>query len=239
MRAWLAAKSEEDKRRQEEEKSRQATLLLEQRKVEHDILQSALQGGIPPPMVPVVFAGMGGSGLSSPQALEWAQQFIQAQAQQSHAPALLTGGQITASPRRDSMAPGYGPYAGSAGVPSTPGSVQGPTSGYMSAYPGSPTRPRGQSLSAWPSRQAGGPNQNLPSLNTAFSGRTGGDAPLTHTSATSAQQRDPDASQLLIFHHYQPATGSGGGKGSGTDQAGAASGSSKNKPRPKQLKSSA
>lgn len=237
MRAYLAAKAEEEKRRQEEEKTRQATLRLEQRRMEHDILQASLQGGIPPPMVPVVFAGMGG-GVLPQAAIEWAHQYVYAQSQQSHAPALLPPGQISASPRRDSQAQAYGPYAGSAGVPSTPGSAQGPPSGYMSTYPGSPTRPRGQSMSGlWPSRQPPAASQNLPSLNTAFPGRAGGDAPPTHPGVASAQQQEPQPSPSIYFHHWQPPTGQSSGRGSGTDQPGAPSGSSKNKPKAKRKSS--
>ncbi|CAK7267418.1 hypothetical protein SEPCBS119000_002536 [Sporothrix epigloea] len=75
MRAWLLAKAETEKRRAEEERTHQDTIRLEQRRTEHDILRTSLAGGIPPPMVPIVFAGMGGGNL--PQAaLEWAHQFI-------------------------------------------------------------------------------------------------------------------------------------------------------------------
>lgn len=72
MRNWLQAKSEEDRRKQEEQKTQQESLKLEQRKVEQSILRESLQGGIPPYMVPMVFAGMGGGTLPN-VALEWAQ----------------------------------------------------------------------------------------------------------------------------------------------------------------------
>ncbi|KAL8868045.1 MAG: hypothetical protein Q9174_005255, partial [Haloplaca sp. 1 TL-2023] len=72
MRNWLQAKSEEDKRKQEEQRTQQESLKLEQRKVEQSILRDSLQGGIPPYMVPMVFAGMGGGSLPN-VALEWAQ----------------------------------------------------------------------------------------------------------------------------------------------------------------------
>ena len=75
MRNWLAAKSEEDKRKQEEERTRQEGLRLEQRKIEQSMLRESLQGGVPPHMVPIVFAGMGGAALAH-QSLEWAQQWI-------------------------------------------------------------------------------------------------------------------------------------------------------------------
>ncbi|KAL8665059.1 MAG: hypothetical protein Q9168_007791 [Polycauliona sp. 1 TL-2023] len=72
MRNWLQAKSEEERRKQEEQKTQQESLKLEQRKVEQNILRESLQGGIPPYMVPMVFAGMGGGPLPN-VALEWAQ----------------------------------------------------------------------------------------------------------------------------------------------------------------------
>ncbi|KAL9602698.1 MAG: hypothetical protein Q9219_001688 [cf. Caloplaca sp. 3 TL-2023] len=72
MRAWLQTKSEEERRRQEEQKTHQETLKLEQRKIEQAILHESLQGGIPPYMVPIVFAGMNGGTLAN-TALEWAQ----------------------------------------------------------------------------------------------------------------------------------------------------------------------
>lgn len=75
MRNWLQAKAEEDKRRQEEERTKQETLRLDQRKIEQNMLRDSLNGGIPPPMVPLIFAGMGGGNLSS-HTLEWAQQYL-------------------------------------------------------------------------------------------------------------------------------------------------------------------
>lgn len=72
MRNWLQAKSEEERRKQEEQKTQQESLKLEQRRVEQNILRESLQGGIPPYMVPMVFAGMGGGTLPN-TALEWAQ----------------------------------------------------------------------------------------------------------------------------------------------------------------------
>ena len=87
MRNWLTAKAEEDRRKQEEEKTRQETMRLDQRKIEQSMLRESLQGGIPPVMVPLIFAGMGGGNLPN-QTLEWAQHYmaqmsIQTQQQQA------------------------------------------------------------------------------------------------------------------------------------------------------------
>ena len=75
MRSWLQAKSEEDRRKQEEEKSRQEGLKLEQRKIEQNMLQESLRGGIPPPMVPMIFASIGGANIAN-ISVEWAQHYM-------------------------------------------------------------------------------------------------------------------------------------------------------------------
>ncbi|VBB78056.1 Putative protein of unknown function [Podospora comata] len=213
MQYWLKAKAEEDKRKQEEEKTRQESFRLEQRKMEHEILRTSLHGGIPPPLVPVVFAGMGGGALS-PQAWELAQQFLPPH-QQQHPPALMPSGAIASEhQRRDSQAQGYGQYPTSGGVPSTPGSAQGPTSSYMTGYPGSPTRPRGQSM-------PGRPPSNLPNLNTNLPGGPGGGpATASHPGIAHSQHQDAQPSPSIYFHHWQPPTTQAGGTRSGTDQPG-------------------
>ena len=90
MRNWLQAKAEEDRRKAEEEKTRQEGLRLDQRRIEQSMLRESLQGGVPPVMVPLIFAGMGGGALST-QTLEWAQHYmaqlsIQSQQQQHSQP---------------------------------------------------------------------------------------------------------------------------------------------------------
>ncbi|RLL98227.1 hypothetical protein CFD26_102083 [Aspergillus turcosus] len=63
LRQWLQAKAEEDRRRQEEEKTRQESLRLEQRKIELNMLRDSLQSGVPPQMIPLIFAGISGGSL--------------------------------------------------------------------------------------------------------------------------------------------------------------------------------
>ncbi|TKA65802.1 hypothetical protein B0A49_06884 [Cryomyces minteri] len=75
MRNWLAAKAEEDKRKQEEEKTRQEGLRLEQRKIEQSMLRDSMQGGVPPQLLPMMFAGMGGANLAN-LSVEWLQQYM-------------------------------------------------------------------------------------------------------------------------------------------------------------------
>ncbi|KAE8377249.1 hypothetical protein BDV26DRAFT_263957 [Aspergillus bertholletiae] len=73
------AKAEEDRRRQEEERTRQESLRLEQRKIEQSMLRDSLQAGVPPHMIPLIFAGISQNGV--PQSvIEWTQQ------QMTHAP---------------------------------------------------------------------------------------------------------------------------------------------------------
>ncbi|RHZ47047.1 uncharacterized protein CDV56_105121 [Aspergillus thermomutatus] len=63
LRQWLQAKAEEDRKWQEEEKTRQESLRLEQRKIEQSMLRDSLQSGVPPQMIPLIFAGISGGSL--------------------------------------------------------------------------------------------------------------------------------------------------------------------------------
>lgn len=83
MRNWLVAKAEEDRRKQEEEKTRQESLRLEQRRVEQAILRESLQGGVPPHMVPMIFAGVGGASLAQ-TSLDWLHQHTTQLQQAAH-----------------------------------------------------------------------------------------------------------------------------------------------------------
>ncbi|KAH9819787.1 hypothetical protein Tdes44962_MAKER05187 [Teratosphaeria destructans] len=65
MRNWLAAKAEEDKRKQEEERTKQEGFRLEQRRIEQSMLRESLQAGVPPSMVPLIYAGIGGANLAN------------------------------------------------------------------------------------------------------------------------------------------------------------------------------
>ncbi|KAL4748597.1 hypothetical protein BDW72DRAFT_195640 [Aspergillus terricola var. indicus] len=75
MQHWLRAKAEEDRRKQEEEKTRQESLRLEQRRVEASMLRDSLLAGIPPQIIPLVFAGICHNGLPQP-VVELAQQYL-------------------------------------------------------------------------------------------------------------------------------------------------------------------
>ena len=88
MRNWLSTKAEEERRKQEEEKTRQETLKLEQRRVEQSMLRESMQGGVPPQMIPMIFAGIGGSSMAH-TSIDWLQQYAaQLQASQQQLQAL-------------------------------------------------------------------------------------------------------------------------------------------------------
>ena len=165
MKNWLAAKAEEERRKQEEEKTRQETLRLEQRKVEQSMLRESMQGGIPPHLVPIIFAGIGGGSLANVSA-EWIQQYAtQVQAAHQHVQAQAQA-QLSPDLRRDArligQAPSTGGYAGQVQGPQT---ILPPTS----VLPGQPLQTHTQ--------QQGSPS---------FTGYTGG-APLSPRSrATQA-----------------------------------------------------
>lgn len=206
MRTWLLAKTEEERRKQEEERTKQESLRLDQRRLEHDMLRTSLDRGIPPPMVPVVFAGMSG-GILPQAALEWAQQYLAPQPGHPQLPPAQ--GPLSPEDRRGSQSHAYVSYAGSAGVPSTPGSAPPPQSGFM-AYqgPGSPTRARAHTMSAAGTvgRPLGGALPRL-STNEVVTGPSGL-PPHGHALAQqqSAQQQQDTQSPSIYFHHWQPPT---------------------------------
>ncbi|KAI8630929.1 hypothetical protein F5Y19DRAFT_40444 [Xylariaceae sp. FL1651] len=214
MRNWLMAKAEEDRRRQEEEKTRQESFRLEQRRIEHDILRTSLENGIPPPIIPVVFAGMSGGNLSQ-ATLEWVQQYLPQPQQPHHAQILPAQGPQSPEHRRDSQQ--YSSYPGPAGVPPTPGSGTGSQAGFVPYQgPGSPTRvrPHNIGLGSQPARSMGALGGSaLPRLSTS-EGATGPPGP-PHASHSTTQQHGPVATQEtqsspLYFHHWQPPTSHAG-----------------------------
>jgi len=223
MRNWLHAKAEEDKRKQEEEKTRQESLRLEQRKIEQEMLRTSLTGGIPPYMIPMVFAGMGGGNLPN-ASLEWAQHYM-AQAHHLQQQQLLPS-QGPTSPeqmqRRDSRAIAL-PYTASQHpapmtLPSTPIGAGGPqqSAGFLPSYQMSPaSRSRqgvqGGAISRPPT------TSHLPRLNTgeiniqpppSGSGLQilAGQPSHPLQQSQSAQQPEPQSSPSIYFHHWQPPT---------------------------------
>ena len=203
-RSWLNAKAEEERRKQEEEKTQQETLKLEQRRQDYSILERALSGGVPPTLVPLVFAAIGGQSWS-PAMAEWAQQTIMQHAQPHRPPQLMpapgTVGTVSPDRRRDSQGQPHGQYSA---VPSTPGGSQGP-----GGYQFGPTSPRmrGHTVSgpsAIPRHHATG--SNLPSLNTNVQ-QPGSN--MSHPQS-SIHQQESQASPIY-FHYWQPPATEGDG----------------------------
>ncbi|KAJ5467628.1 hypothetical protein N7475_005380 [Penicillium sp. IBT 31633x] len=58
MKIWLNTKAEEDRLKQEEERSYQANVVLEQRRIEQEVINDCLRAGVPPNLVPLVFQGI-------------------------------------------------------------------------------------------------------------------------------------------------------------------------------------
>lgn len=198
MRTWLQARTEEEKTRQEEEKTRQEGLRLEQRKIEMEMLRSSLGGGIPPPMIPLVFTGMGSGGVLPQAALDWAHQFMNSQ--QQHYPQLAPPPPRPISPESQREATGQASQYHPANLPPP---VQG---GGYAAYTTSPTRARGQSVSGAIARPAVGSNLSSAGPNTPQSGglqpstSTLGPFQLHQPSGGQPNQQDSE----IYFHHWQP-----------------------------------
>ncbi|PHH59927.1 hypothetical protein CDD81_2358 [Ophiocordyceps australis] len=209
MRNWLLAKAEEEKTRQEEEKTRQESLRLEQRRVEMDMLRASLGGGIPPPMVPLVFAGMAGGSL--PQAaLDWAQQFMQHAAHGSVAQ--LPPPQRQHSPDHHQRE-GHAHYLGASSNP-PPGPVAyGP-------YPASPARPRGQTVTGAIGRQ--------PSIAAQAAQPSTAQMASYHQPPPPQVAAQQEPSPSIYFHHWQPPSSHGGGS---SNRPGTPSGESQRKRR--------
>lgn len=205
MRNWLHAKAEEDRRKQEEERTQQESLRLEQRRLEHEILKTSISGGIPPPMIPVVFAGMSGGTLPQ-SALDWAQQVM---ASQTQGPPQLMPSQAGAVPgerRRDSQGQVYHYPPQAPPAPGAPGQTQ-----VAYQVPPSP-RGRGHTVAGLqPVTRQIGPPSNLPHLNTN----------VQHPGHHQERQASP-----IHFHHWQPPATQGDG---GASQAAGPSGASRPK----------
>ena len=179
------------------------------------MLRDSLAGGIPPPMVPLIFAGIGGGNLPS-HTLEWAQQYlaslsiqnqqqqhqiqaqhqqIQQQQQQQQAPPP----QISPDMRRDNRMIPPNPYGGGGPPPSQAHQPPPP--------PAQPARPLGNSTNASQS------STSLSRLNTTdFVPSSNSQRPplhpLSQQQTASAEQGSGNA---LFFHHWTPPNpGSGG-----------------------------
>ncbi|CAI6335340.1 unnamed protein product [Periconia digitata] len=215
MKNWLAAKAEEEKRKQEEEKTRQENLKLEQRKIEVRMLETSIQGGIPPHLVPIIFAGIGGGNLatisaewiqsyqSTLQATQQQQQQQQHQQQQQQQQQAQAHAQAQLSPEhgRDSRLIGQPPPGAFATQqPQTPQSVLPPTA----VLPGQPLPSQPQQATFSASYSSG----TMSPRSRGAAGQPG----HTPTAASSVQMQNTQpgqqeqASPSIYFHHWVPPT---------------------------------
>lgn len=193
MRNWLTAKAEEDKRKQEEEKTRQETLKLEQRRIEQSMLRESLQGGVPPQMVPIIYAGMGGAGLVQ-LSTEWLHQYAsqlqmsQQQQQMQVSPELRSQRMISSNP-----------YPVQAGAPIAYAAEggQAPSQAY-SAYPrtGVTSAPRSIAQASLPRLTTNDTFVAQPPVN------PGSAHPLQQSQTVNPE--GPASSPSIYFHHWVP-----------------------------------
>lgn len=209
MRNWLLAKAEEDKRKQEEQKTQQESLRLEQRKIEQAMLRESLQSGVPPSMVPMIYAGIGGANLAN-VSLDWLQQYAaqlqvaQQQIQQQSSPDIRRDQGRLIGPAQ----PAYSVAQPQQVLPSQPTEqpqpvAPGPIQTTFSAY--QPVQARQSHTSAPRSAT----HTSLPRLTTNEmyihqppQPGAGGAHPL-HQSQT-IQQDQPSSSPSIYFHHWVP-----------------------------------
>ncbi|KAK4556060.1 hypothetical protein LTR86_006756 [Recurvomyces mirabilis] len=222
MRNWLLAKAEEDKRKQEEEKTRQESLRLEQRRIEQSMLRESLQAGVPPTMVPMIYAGIGGANLAN-VSVDWLQQYAgQLQAAQQHIQQQQQQQQQLPSPemRRDSRLIGHGQGQVSYPAPPQPQQQAVPI---QSAEPTQPNAPLQTTFSAYQpavpriaptSAPRSATHTQLPRLTTNEmyihqppGGNPGSAHPLQQTQTMSDQ---PSSSPSIYFHHWVPPSESKG-----------------------------
>lgn len=224
MKNWLAAKAEEERRKQEEEKTRQESLRLEQRKVEQSMLRESMQGGIPPHLVPIIFAGIGGGNLANISA-EWIQQYtVQVQAQQQQAQ-VQAQAQAQHSPdlRRDPRLIGQPPGNVYAGQPQAQQAILPPTSVLpgqplsgqplhsVSGYAGDSRATHSSGLVGPPSSAPRPPPQSqLPRLTTNemnIQPPPAAPSGVQQLQQTQTNQQD-QSSPSIYFHHWVPPSAS-------------------------------
>ncbi|KAI5364145.1 hypothetical protein Slin14017_G061090 [Septoria linicola] len=217
MRNWLAAKAEEDKRKQEEEKTRQETLRLEQRKIESDMLRESLRAGVPPAMVPMIYAGIGGGNLFN-ISMDWLQQYAsqlqvsqQQQLQQQPSPDMRRDGRLIGPPVPAPFPTAQHPqhqqvlHTQSTAEPVAP---PGPLQTTFSAYQPSPGRHQQQQQQQHTSAPRTAAHTQLPRLTTNEMyvhqppPPSGTSHPLQQSQ--TVHQDQATSSPSIYFHHWVP-----------------------------------
>ncbi|KAL1883081.1 hypothetical protein VTK73DRAFT_10007 [Phialemonium thermophilum] len=204
MRSYLTARAEEERRRQEEERTRQEMYRVEQRRIESDMFRSALQAGVPPAMVPLIFTTVFRGPLPQ-SAQELLQQYAHSQSQQVPPPALLPGSPSIRSRGGYQAAPYGSSYSSSAVSPSS-GLAQTLPSGYIPGHPASPSQIRFQALTGQGAHSSGG---GAPQGHSITPSGTIGTPPTLSVSSGAGhvlvQQQQPAPPQRQQQHqHHQP-----------------------------------
>lgn len=221
MRNWLQAKTEEDRRKQEEERTKQETLRLDQRKIEQNMLREAIQGGVPPHMVPFIFTGISGAnsaGMSSELLQQFFGQSQHSQSQQQQQQPPTQAQQMSPDVRRNDRMIPPNPYGSQAAIPAaaTPQALH--SQQFVRAQPstlqGAPTSaPRPPHQSPGMSRLTSGEMQIQPPA----PGAQYQTHPLQQTQTLPAETAVPQHhtpqqnSSPIYFHHYIPPNQQSGG----------------------------
>jgi hypothetical protein len=227
MRNWLLTKAEEEKRKQEEERTRQESFRLEQRKIEREMLLESIRNGIPPTLVPIIFAGIGGS--VSNLSMEWLQQYA-ASLQSSQQQQYGSQAQSQGSPdiRRDRMInqPTYSAPPPPQALPAMSAlqgqgsSGQPPAAGGQYSYPPSQMSPTGAPRQpgppSGPTSAPRPPLQNVLPRLTTNEMQAPGNTPSTASgghpqSGPTHQQDQTSSSPSIYFHHWVPPSSQGSG----------------------------
>ncbi|GAD95281.1 hypothetical protein ANI_1_1202024 [Paecilomyces variotii No. 5] len=228
MRNWLQSKAEEERRKQEEEKTRQETIRLEQRKIEQSILRESIQAGVPPHLIPLIFAGIAG-GSTSHATLELIQQSISQTTAQTQAPQLpqLPPTQppptLSAPPpaapsahqsplqpeiRRDHRAIPPNPYGaqavGSLSQQTVAESPPQPLYGHSRPLQGAPIDPRTQPTSSLSRLNTAEMHIHPPPANVGAVQYPPGPPQHPAVSVKQESQQQRQASPSIYFHHWVP-----------------------------------
>ncbi|KAG8629121.1 hypothetical protein KVT40_002986 [Elsinoe batatas] len=209
MRHWLSTKAEEERtkqeeerRRQEEERTRQESFRLEQRLVEQSMLRESMKGGVPPHMIPVIFAGMGGPNLINASVDMLHQYASQLQASQQQMQALELGPEQPRDTRVNPPQPSYQtPQQPGTNAPAQPPPPLAQHQTTFSAY-GSSQRP---SIPTSAPRSV--PASGLSRINTVDIGQPSSTAPTAAHHANPShvgQSEQATSSPSIYFHHWVP-----------------------------------
>ncbi|KAF2211239.1 hypothetical protein CERZMDRAFT_98553 [Cercospora zeae-maydis SCOH1-5] len=209
MRNWLAAKAEEDKRKQEEEKTRQETLRLEQRRIESEMLRESLRAGVPPAMVPMIYAGIGGGNLFN-ISMDWLQQYagqlqVSQQQLQQASPDMRRDARLIGPPAPGNYAAGQQPQALTGQQTNEPQPPPGSLQTTFPAYQAAPPRQQHQHNASVPRSAT---HTQLPKLTTNEMYVHQPPAPSTTShplqQSQTVQQEQATSSPSIYFHHWVP-----------------------------------